>query len=161
MATEYYIVKPDKKQKFYLGRRISYLDGIPCWRHTQEARFPEWECWEDVVSDIQENARYFLESDLRVGQVWDFCSAIYEFCDDKVYLDDDCNDENTEWSDYEEIDVFSDILTTEETWCSLIELIPKERWIVEGNTILEYETVKNYLLEQYNKTRTKVLEIGE
>lgn len=148
MGTEYYIIKPSTKQKFYLGKRISFLDGIPTWTHSQEARYPEWECWEDVIADIQENARYFLEGDYRVGQIWDFCSAIYDFCDDKVYLDDDCNDENSKtWKDYEEIDLFSDILTTEEEWSSLIELVPKDKWVVKDKIILEFETVKKYLQE--------------
>ena len=148
MGTEYYIIKPSTKQKFYLGKRISFLDGIPIWIHSQEARYPEWECWEDVVADIQENARYFLEGDYRVGQIWDFCSSIYDFCDDKVYLDDDCNDENSKtWKDYEEIDLFSDILTTEEEWSSLIELVPKDKWVVKDKIILEFETVKRYLQE--------------
>ena len=100
MATEYYIVKPATKQVFYLGKRISCLDGINNWQYKQQASWPEWECFEDIVFDIQENARYFLEgySDATVGQIWDFANAIYEFCDNAVYLDNDCSDNFVNWN---------------------------------------------------------------
>lgn len=149
MGIEYYIIKPKTKQKFYLGRRISCLEGLTTWSHTKEAKYPEWECWEDVVFDLQENSRYFLEGEqYRIGQIWDFCAAIYDFCDAPVYMDNDCNDENSNtWEDYEEIDVFSDILTTEEEWCELINLIPQDKWVTEGSVIYEFETVKRFLQE--------------
>lgn len=149
MATEYYIVKPKTKQKFYLGKRISHLEGIPTWRYTKDERFPEWETWEDVVFDLEQNSRYFLEGrDILVGQVWDFCSAIYDFCDSEVYLDNDCNDFNyPNWADYEEVDILSDIMTTEERWEELINYIPSEKWVTEDHIVYAFETVKKYLQE--------------
>jgi hypothetical protein len=162
MATEYYIVKPNKKQTFYLGKRISHLEGISEWTHTKEARFPEWEFWEDVVFDLQENSRYFLEGDdILVGQMWDLCSAIYNFCDDKVYMDNDCSDNAKTWRDWECIDVFEDIfdtpLTELEKWTELFQLVPREYWIIKDHILYEYETVKSYLESQYNKLKeTKI-----
>lgn len=147
MGTEYYIVKPSQQKIFYLGRRISYLDGISLWQNKQKAEFCQWECYEDVVADINENCRYFLEQDLMVGQVWDFANAIYEFCDDKVYLDNDCSDNFVNWKDWEEIDVYSDILTTKEAWSELISLVPREKWVINNSIINEYETVATYLQE--------------
>lgn len=172
MATEYYIVKPDKKQIFYLGKRVSELEGIPTFSIVGEAKYPEWEYWEDVVSDIQENSRYFLEgcSNSTVGQVWDFCYAIYEFCDDKVYLDDDCNDENFKnWKDFQEINVFEKIFgepTTElEKWADLINLIPFEEWIIKKedgvNVIYERETVANYLQKIAKEKAEKLEQVKE
>lgn len=149
MGTEYYIVKPKQQKIFYLGRRISYLDGITSWHESAlpVEQFCEWECYEDVVADINENCRYFLQQDLMVGQVWDFANAIYEFCDDKVYLDDDCSPNFVNWKDWEEIDVYSDILTTKEAWCELIQLVPRDKWIVNNSIINEYETIASYLQE--------------
>lgn len=147
MGTEYYIVKPAQKKIFYLGRRINYLDGITKWEYNQKPQFCNWECYEDVVADITENCRYFLQQDLMVGQVWDFANAIYEFCDDKVYLDNDCSSNFETWKDWEEIDVYSDILTTKEAWSELIYLVPREKWVVNNSIINEYETVEKYLQE--------------
>lgn len=154
MGTEYYIVKPKTKQAFYLGKRISYLDGLS----NMEPKYPEWEYWEDVVFDLQQNSRYFLEGgDMTVGQVWDFCNAIYEFCDSKVFLGDDCDETDSitnykNWKDYEVIDVFDDIFSTPselEKWCDLIQLIPPEEWVTRKedgiSVIYERETVANYL----------------
>lgn len=151
MGTEYYIIKPATKQKFYLGRRISYLDGINSWCHKQKAEYCNWENYQEVLADIFENSQYFLERDISMGQLQDFCYAIFEFCNDQVYLDNDCSN-NTVWFDYEEIDVYSDILTVKEEWCELINLVPKEKWIIKDNIIYEFETIEKYLQElQYNK----------
>lgn len=154
MSTEYYIVKPNKKKAFYLGKRISYLEGLS----NTEPKYPEWENWEDVVFDLQENSRYFLEAgDIKVGQVWDLCYAIYEFCDDKVFLGNDCDETDSitnyrNWKDFEIIDVFDDIFSTPselEKWCDLIQLIPHEEWVTRKedgiSVIYERETVANYL----------------
>ena len=157
MATEYYIVKPKTKQVFYLGKRISYLDGLKDWRYSKKATFPTWECYEDLVFDIYENAKYFLEghSDATVGQIWDFCSAIWDFCDNEVYFDNDCNDDNLEWRDWQVIDVFEKIfeLPELEKWAELYQLVPPEEWVTKDHVLYEYETVKNWLQKQYNKLK--------
>lgn len=150
MATEYYIVKPNKKEIFYLGKRISYLDGIPNTDHKIEPEYPTWECWEDALFDLESNNRSnFITPELTVGQVWDFCYALYEFCDDKVYLDNDCSSNFNVWKDWKETDVFEQIFeTTElEKWSELFLLVPENEWVHEKNSniILEYETVRNYL----------------
>lgn len=156
MGTEYYIVKPSTKQVFYLGRRISHLQGLCNWIFSKEARHAEWECFEDVVFDLQENSRYFLEgsSDITIGQVWDFCYQIYEFCDAPVYMDNDCSD-NLEWREWEEIDYLSDLLSPEDKWSSLISYVPKEYWITtkkDGiNVLHEFESIQNYLQQLADK----------
>ena len=146
MGTEYYIIKPSTKQKFYLGRRIHILQGLS---QTKEPRYADWEYWEDVVFDLQENSRYFLEgrTDITIGQIWDFCYKIYEFCNVPVYQDNDCSDNAIEWADFEEIDVLSDLLSTQEKWCQLINLIPIDYWVMKDKIVDEFETVKNYLVK--------------
>ena len=157
MATEYYIVKPKTKQTFYLGKRISTFDGLSIWTYTHEPRFPEWECWEDVVFDFSQNDKYFLESwpDTKVGQIWDFCSKIYEFCNEPVYLDDDCSN-NKEWEEWECIDVFDEVFNEPdelEKWSKLYHLIPEEFWVKNDDIICEYETVRTYLERQKEGSR--------
>lgn len=143
MGTEYYIVKPNKKQMFYLGKRISYLEGISC-------KEPDWCTWEDyldVFNDLHENSPYFFENDLYIKQVYDFAQAILDFCDDKVCLDNDCSSTFSQYKDYEEIDDYTDILTTKEAWCELINLVPREYWVTKDNIVYEFETVEKYLME--------------
>ena len=171
MSTEYYIVKPEEKKTFYLGKRINDLDGIPIFSKVGEAKYPSWEYWEDVVFDIQENSRYFLEgcSDTTVGQVWDFCYQLYEFCNGPVYLDNDCSDNFSVWKDWETIDVFEEIFgepTTElEKWADLINLIPFEDWVVKEEdgirVIYELETVANYLQKIKKEKEEKLLQVKE
>lgn len=148
MGTEYYIIKPSKKQIFYLGKRISHLDGIPC-RQYKEADYCTWEDYEDVITDLRENSPYFFEGDMYIDQIRNFTAAIFEFCDDKVCLDNDCSETFSEYNDFEEIDVFSDLLTKEEQWCDLISLIPSKDWVVKNNVVYEFETVKNCLHKLY------------
>lgn len=157
MATEYYIVKPKTKQTFYLGKRISCLDGLSTWSHVQKPRFPEWECWEDVVTDFNENNKYFLQGwpDLTVGQVWDFCYKIYDFCNDAVYLDNDCSDNFSVWRDWEVIDCTEDLISPEYKWLELINLIPEQYWIKvnKDDTIVvdKFLTIKNILEYNFKK----------
>ena len=160
MATEYFIVKPSTKQTFYLGKRIPHLEGLCDWCNTKEARYTEWECFEDVVFDLQQNSKEFLSAwpETTIGQIWDFCYAIYEFCDDKVYMDNDCNDKNTNtWKDWECIDKFEEIFELSELdkWRELFILIPKEYWVetVENdiNIVHEFETVLNYIKKKEGK----------
>ena len=54
MGTEYYLVKPQTKELFYLGKRLSSLAGVPTWIHTQKADYAKWETVDDVFLDIFE-----------------------------------------------------------------------------------------------------------
>lgn len=146
MATEYYIVKPDKKQVFYLGKRIANLDGIPSWQHTQKADYCKWEYYGDVFLDIYENSSYFMEYDITINQIHDFCACIHNFCDAAVYLDNDCSDNFVNWKDYEEIDVYSDILCTEEKVNELVcTMIPREQWVTKDHIIDVIATLKQFI----------------
>lgn len=148
MASEYYIVKPKTKQVFYLGKRITALEGL----YGKQPHYPAWEYWEDVLTDIQENSNYFLEGcrNNTIGQIWDFCYQIYEFCDSEVYLDNDCSDTYSIWKDWEVIDVFDKIFTNSqdelEKWSELFLLVPEEQWVVEDKVINELETVRQFIV---------------
>ena len=148
MATEYYIIKPKTKQVFYLGKRITALEGL----YEKRPHYPTWEYWEDVLVDIQENSRYFLEGcrDATVGEIWDFCYQIYEFCNAEVYLDNDCSDNCSVWKDWQVIDVFEQVFKEEtelEKWSELALLVPEQEWVVENKVINELETVKQFIID--------------
>lgn len=144
MGTEYYIIKPNKKQIFYLGKYITHLDGIPNRIYNKEPAYPLWEGYHDVVQDISENCNSFLcYENLLISQVWEFCQAIYDFCDGPVYLDSDVNDQ-IEWSNWDEIDVFEQILCSQD-WSSLLDYIPQKYWIKNNEEINTFQTIKQYL----------------
>lgn len=151
MATEYYIIKPETKQQFYLGRRITHLDGIPNYTYNKEPNCSTWEYPDEVVEDLWLNASYFLEGDYRLEQIKMFAMEIYEFCLGKVFLISDCNDDYVKYRDYEEIDVLTDLLKTDEEWCELIELVPPKHWVTHEvsriKVVHEFETIRDYLIK--------------
>ena len=149
MGTEYFLVKPDKKELFYLGRRISCLNGVPEWIHKQEAGYATWETVDDVFFDIFENSRYFLEGDMLFSEIMDICWAIYDWCDAPVYLDNDCNDYNNEWLEWKETCSVYDYINSDE-WLSnlVVNKIPKEYWIEKDHILYEKETLENYIIRQ-------------
>lgn len=144
MGTEYYLVKHDKKEVFYLGKRISHLDGVPNSCYKTEPDFSKWETVSDVFEDIYENSTYFLEPDMKWGEIQDACWAIYDFCDDKVILDNDCSDTFKTWSEYKEVGNIHDYFISDEELISdlVVSSIPEDFWVVRDNVIYEYETIK-------------------
>ena len=152
MSTEYFVVKPKTKELFYLGKRISYLEKIPKWIYTKKADYVEWEDIDDVFLDIYENSKYFLEGDMRLEQVWDVCHALFEWCDAPVYLDNDCNDENTEWRDWKETGSVHDFLYTDAELVDelIVNKIPPKFWVENNNVIMPFKTLINFI-DYYNK----------
>lgn len=107
MGTEYYIVKPEKKEIFYLGKHFSGFEGIPSSTYRKsinEAEYPDYEDWEEFFwSTLKENWNYFLNSDLKLAQVSGVIYQIYNWCSsDRVILDHDCSETFNEWKDWKE-----------------------------------------------------------
>lgn len=107
MGTEYYIVKPEKKEVFYLGKHFEGFDKIKnaiyC-KSIEEANYPSYEDWDDFFWDtLRENWNYFLGCELTLEQTSDIIHQIYEWCvSDKVILDNDCSNTCKEWKDWKE-----------------------------------------------------------
>lgn len=115
MGTEYYIVKPEKKEIFYLGKNFSGFDKVPSMtyrRSLNEAEYPDYEDWEEFFwSTLKENWNYFLNSDLKLAQVSGVIYQIYNWCaSDKVILDHDCSETFNEWKDWKETGSITTIL---------------------------------------------------
>jgi hypothetical protein len=107
MGTEYYIVKPEKKEIFYLGKHFNGFDKIPSTtyrKNLNEAEYPRYEDWEEFFwSTLKENWNYFLNSDLKLAQASGVIYQIYNWCaSDKVILDHDCSESFNEWKDWKE-----------------------------------------------------------
>lgn len=103
MGTEYYLVKPEKKEIFYLGKHFYGFDGINNANYKEIAEYPDYDCWEDFFFDtLRNNWDYFYGTELTLEEASDFIYAIYEWCRyDKVYFDNDCHD-GCEWLNWDE-----------------------------------------------------------
>lgn len=113
MGTEYYLVKPSKKEIFYLGKHMTCPEGITNRTYKEDANYIRYDCFDDFFWDfLKENAEIFYGITLEL--IKDIIYEIYEWCNDEIYWDNDCR-ENIEWSDWKEtgslIDIFERINT--------------------------------------------------
>ena len=115
MGIEYYLVKPEKKEVFYLGKHFTCPDGIADRNYKKEADYIDYDCWDDFLWDfLKDNS--FCFDDMTLENIKEAIYKVYEWCSDgKVYFDHDCNN-NREWTDWKETGSLntSDIITPEE-----------------------------------------------
>lgn len=151
MGTEYYIVKPAKKEVYYLGKHIMCPNGIADRNYDKEATYIDYDCYDDFFWDfLKENYHEFVNTDYTLEKISNLIYSLYSWCEyDKVYFDNDCNDE-AEWQDwretgslfptnkeidekeeYEEInkelmyrDIYDSHVTTEEDKTKILEVYP-------------------------------------
>ena len=120
MSTEYWIVKPSKKEIFYLGKHWDILDGINHWTYKQKAEVPTWEDWKDVVIDLVSNSYNYLSPTDTLGRINQMAYEIFEWCNgDKVYVDSDASDNAINWSSWKET---GDMLKIIEDYTKLEEM---------------------------------------
>ena len=106
MGIEYYIVKPKKKEIFYLGKHFNGFNEIKNTTYNSlfEATFPNYDDWDDFFWDtLKENWDYFNGCELTLEQASNVIHDIYEWCvSDEVILDNDCSDSFNIWKNWEE-----------------------------------------------------------
>lgn len=109
MGTEYYLVKPGKKEVFYLGKHFTCPFGMADKAYKNNACFIDQDNFNDFLWDfLRDNSEYF--NDLKLEDIKKILYKVYEWCsDDKVYFDNDCNDK-AEWTDWSETVSLSDII---------------------------------------------------
>ena len=122
MGTEYYLVKPDKKETFYLGKHMSCPEGIVdasrSWKSESVndcANYIDYDCWGDFFWDFLKENEYCFD-DSTLAQAKEIIYEVYNWClSDRVCFDHDCHD-NVEWLDWKEtgslIDLFEKINNT-------------------------------------------------
>lgn len=159
MGTEYYIVKPDKKELYYLGKHIVLSEFKNIAYGKVEAEFPPYNYYEELANAMLE-VNYF--PDLYVEQVWDIAYDILEWCDSPVYIDNDCSYNFLNVKNYKETgsilnvykkfkDKYSNIFMLEEQLDNLLELIPTNYYIYnENKMILPIPTIEKYIKESKN-----------
>lgn len=103
MAIEYYVIKPAKKEVYYLGKHMICPDGMANKHYNKEATYLEYDCYDDFFWDfLRENYHEFVNTDYTLEQISNLIYNLYNWCEyDKVYFDNDCNDE-AEWKDWKE-----------------------------------------------------------
>ena len=80
MATEYYMVKPSKKEIYYLGKHIMCPDGIPEWKYNEEATYIDYECWDDFFWDfLKENYHEFVNTDYTLENLQIIIYKLYKY----------------------------------------------------------------------------------
>ena len=112
MGTEFYIVKPEKREVFYLGKHFNIPENMPNGTYKPEGDFLPYEDWDDFFWDIlRENADYFRDIDVPFRQLEDIIYKIYEWCEyDKVFIDHDCHSDSVEWLNWKETGSISDAI---------------------------------------------------
>ena len=115
MGIEYYLVKPEKKEVFYLGKHFNGFNEIrngPYCKSVNEADYPSYEDWDDFFWDtLRENWDYFLGCELTLEQTSDVIHQIYEWCvTNRVILDNDCSSTCEDWKDWKETGDITSIL---------------------------------------------------
>lgn len=100
MGVEYYLVKPDRKEIFYLGKHVESID---CIRNSAGvADYIEVDCYSDFLLQCIESNDGFLDDCYTYSAIKEFVYLLYEWCDDKVYFSNDCCGDYQLWKDYKE-----------------------------------------------------------
>ena len=158
MGTEYFLVKPSKKEYMCIGKHLNHFSGIVKWCHSGKPKFIEYECFKDLVTDIIEETDYFT-GELPFGIQQNFLYNIYEWCDAPVYLDNDCS-MNKEWMEYKEVPGIYDFYKKEipklqqERLIVLEDLIgtlPKQYRVMSSDRVIDsVKTLQKYIKEKEN-----------
>ena len=109
MGIEYYLIKPRKKEIFYLGKHMNCPEGIINRIYKDKADYIEYDCFDDFFWDfLRENYEIFY--DFTLESIKEIIYEIYNWCnDDKIYWDNDCR-EGIKWANWKETGSLTDIL---------------------------------------------------
>ena len=98
MGVEYYLVKPDKEELFYLGKHIQPLDCMNIF----SADYLKVDNFTDFLLDVIDTNDGFLGDEYSYRDVKDFAYLLYEWCDAPVYLSSDASPDFETFKDYKE-----------------------------------------------------------
>ena len=109
MGTEYYLVKPKKKEVLHLGKHFTCPFGVANRIYKNNACFIDQDNFDDFLWDfLRDNSEYF--NDLKLEDIKEILYKVYKWCSgDKIYFDNDCNDK-AEWMDWKESSSLSNII---------------------------------------------------
>lgn len=104
MGIEYYLIKPEIKEIFYLGKHINCPDGIANAQYSKEATRINYSAFKRFFWDfVTKNEDVFYGTTLSYDEVKVIVQAIYDWCgEDKVIFDHDCSNNAKEWLKWKE-----------------------------------------------------------
>lgn len=104
MGIEYYLVKPEKKEVFYLAKHFVCPEGIPQYKYGNKPDYISYEDFNDFFWGIlKENWNYFADCDITLNDTESIIFDIYQWCAyDKIYFDNDCSDNAKNWLEWKE-----------------------------------------------------------
>ena len=184
MGIEYYLVKPEKKELFYLGKHFngfSEIRSTTYFESLDKANYPTYEDWEDFLWDVlRTNWYYFLDCDLTLEQTFDVIHQIYEWCvSDKVILDNDCSNTCETWKEWKETGDITTILEVIhnppklDTTAFINDLLEENESLLfenpsykssligittDGRAVYDYSSMVNELVEKENMDYEEAVE---
>ncbi len=97
MGVEYYLVKPNKREIFELGRHIQPFEKIPSY--PAKAAYANYDYYKEFLVDMIETNGSIIGESYTYEDVTNFAYQVWEWLDDKVYLATDWDNEQ-EWHDF-------------------------------------------------------------
>ena len=103
MATEYYFIKPDKKEKCYIGKHITHLEKVMNYIYTgTKSSVPRYYDSHDLMIDLIENTHFF-DGDDTYDYIKEISQCLFDWINgENIYLDSDISDNYVNWKDYKE-----------------------------------------------------------
>lgn len=99
MGVEYYLVKPEKREIFELGRHIQPFECLKVSYST--ADYIDCENFKEFFLDIIDSNNGILGDDWKYGDVVDFAYLMYDWCEgEKVFQSSDCSSDWKLFKDY-------------------------------------------------------------
>lgn len=118
MGTEYWLVKPNKEEIFYLGKHVQPFNTLAI--SAASADYLKHDYFHDFFIELLETNNGLIGTEYSYDDMREFAYQLYEWCDDKVYLSNDCCNDFELWKDYKETG--SIIKFCEETPCHKVIL---------------------------------------
>lgn len=130
MGTEYYLVKPSKREVFYLGKHIQPMDCIRSKASTVD--YISADCFSDFLLEAIETNDGFLDEEYTYKDIKEFVYLLYEWCDSPVYMSSDCSSDYDLFKEYKETGSIIDFCEKHEPLLYRIEeLLSKDCSAVE------------------------------
>lgn len=150
MGTEYYLIKPNEQEKFYLGKHVQPLDCLKISAST--ADYIDCDSFLDFFLDLLgNNYDGLVGSERTLDDVREFAYELYEWCDDKVYFSNDCCNDFELWKDYKKTGSIIDFCEKHPCYKAILEefieqLPPHKVYKFEEGTV-DFERTLGRLLD--------------
>lgn len=103
MGTEYYLIKPDKQEVFYLGKHAHCPEGIKDATYGHTEHFIDYHSFTEFLLDYIDANHWEFADEMTWGELNKEAYNIYKWCSyDKVLFAHDCMEDAEEWLNWKE-----------------------------------------------------------